>query len=225
MGLQNSVPCWVVGRMTDKLPFGGEVVRLGDVCEVEKATVPAGESIWLLNLDAIERDTGRVLSKQLVPPSDIGTSTVAFTGNSVLYSKLRPNLNKVVVPDGAGVATSEILPLRANEERLNRSYLACFLRSTPFVAYAVASTVGAKMPRVKRKTVLDCKIPLPSLDTQAAIAEQLASVSAVIGLCEDFAIELEELVKSRFVEMFGDPIEYFAVPVALVSRVPYRLAM
>lgn len=37
MGLQNSVPCWAVGRMTDKLPFDGEVVRLGELVESSKA--------------------------------------------------------------------------------------------------------------------------------------------------------------------------------------------
>ena len=181
-------------------------MRVGDVCEVEKAANPPGDDVWLLNLDAIERDTGRVLSIQYVSQGDLGSSTVAFSADAVLYSKLRPNLNKVVVPAMAGIATSEILPLRASEEKLDRTYLACFLRSRPFVAYAVASTVGAKMPRVKRKTVLDCMIPLPSLSSQATIAEQLTSITATMGLCEDYIAKLDDLVKSRFVEMFGDPV-------------------
>ena len=62
------------------------------------------------------------------------------------------------------------------------------------------------MPRVKRKTVLDCMIPLPSLSSQATIAEQLTSITAAMGLCEDYIGKLDELVKSRFVEMFGDPV-------------------
>ena len=44
MGLQNSVPCWVVGRMTDKLPFDGEVMRLGDVCEIVLGQSPSSDS-------------------------------------------------------------------------------------------------------------------------------------------------------------------------------------
>ena len=78
-----------------KPPFSGERVRLGEVCSIERAAVPTGDKVWLLNLDAVEKDSGRVLEKRHVDRSEVGPSTVPFSDKAVLYSKLRPNLNKV----------------------------------------------------------------------------------------------------------------------------------
>ena len=103
--------------------------------------------IWLLNLDKIESHTGRVTEYVYVPPDEIGSSTCGFDNRHVLYSKLRPYLNKVVVPKKSGMATSELLALLPNEE-LNREFLAHLLRSDNFVGYISEKVSGAKMPRV-----------------------------------------------------------------------------
>ena len=78
---------------------------------------------WLLNLDVVESNTGKILEYVYVDHSQIGASTVSFDKMNVLYSKLRPYLNKVVLPDRAGYATSEMLPLRPNEQVITREYL------------------------------------------------------------------------------------------------------
>lgn len=59
-------------------------------------------SVWQLNLDMIESNTGRVISKQYKEVQEISNSTVAFDEDNVLFSKLRPNLNKVILPDEFG---------------------------------------------------------------------------------------------------------------------------
>lgn len=182
-------------------------MRLGDVCEVEKSSGPTDDEVWLLNLDAVEKGTGRVLEREFVPKAALGSSTVPFTSECVLYSKLRPNLNKVILPDSNGYATSELLPLCPDSAVLNRGYLAAYLRSKEFVEYAVASTAGAKMPRVSRRVVLDARIPLPSVDEQWVIVRRLDSANALMDLCNRQLALLDDLVKSRFVEMFGDPAE------------------
>ena len=184
--------------------FVGEKVRLGDVASIEKAPLPQNETVWLLNLDAIEKNTGRVLDKTIVPVSELGSSTVPFSSNSVLYSKLRPNLNKVVLPDEDGVATSEMLPLVSNGSVLDRRYLAAYLRSHSFVDYAVAATAGAKMPRVNRKTVLDATIFLPELREQEKRMDTLDSIEASIDIARQQINQLDQLVKSRFVEVLDN---------------------
>ena len=182
-------------------------VRLGDVCEVEKADVSANETVWLLNLDAVEKNTGRVMWRELAARSSLGSSTIPFTADSVLYSKLRPNLNKVVLPDSDGFATSEMIPLKPDASVLKREYLALFLRSGAFVSYAVDSTVGAKMPRVSRRTVLNAEVPLPSISDQESVILRFERINSLKLDCERQLSLLDDLVKSRFVEMFGDPVE------------------
>lgn len=121
--------------------------KLGDIAPIQQGSVPESESYWLLNLDMVESNTGHIYERLYVPFDKIGTSTIAFDTNNVLYSKLRPYLNKVVIPDCPGYATSEMLPLKPNKNYITREYLTYFLRSPKFVAYINEKTSGAKMPR------------------------------------------------------------------------------
>ena len=180
--------------------FVGERVKLGDVVEIEKAPDPSGSKVWLLNLDAIERDTGNVLEKNMVKPDSVSTSTVAFTENAILYSTLRPNLNKVVVADEPGFATSEMLPLVTKSEILDRRYLAYLLRSKSFVNLAVSSTAGAKMPRLSKKTLLEAVFTIPDLKTQYQRVRLLASIEKAREKTGLQVVRLDSLVKSRFTQ-------------------------
>ena len=65
-------------------------------------------------------------------------------------------------------------------------------------------TSGAKMPRLGTKELLFHSIPLPDLPTQRRIAATLDKVSEGIALCKQMLADLDELVKSQFVEMFGE---------------------
>src|SRR5437899_4447830 len=81
------------------------------------------EFVWHVTLDQIESHTGYIVNKKIGPASDAGTSTYAFDDSNVLYSKLRPYLNKVVCPTEPGIATTELVPLRPRKELINRAYL------------------------------------------------------------------------------------------------------
>ena len=192
---------------SSKPQFVGKKVRLGDIVKIEKASMPSGNNVWVLNLDAVEKGTGKVIVKNRMKADSAGTSTVAFTADAVLYSRLRPNLNKVVVADEPGLATSEMLPLIVNPEVLDRRYFAYLLRSNSFVNLAVSSTAGSKMPRMNKKTLLNAVFPIPSLELQHQRIDLLSSIEKARTKAELLIQQLDTLVKSRFIEMFGDPVE------------------
>ena len=178
-------------------------VRLGDVVKIQQTTCAfGGDSVWLLNLDMVEQNTGKIIDYYYT--NQCGNSTIAFDENHVLYSKLRPNLNKVVCPNRKGFATSELLPLLPDNTILTKEYLAEYLRSPFFVNWAVSKTAGAKMPRLAPKDLLNKSIPLPPLETQNQIAANLDKVTHTIDLCNAILEKLDLLVKSRFIELFGD---------------------
>ena len=187
--------------------FMKNFVRLSEVCTISasKAYIEE-EDAWLLNLDKVESKTGRVLEHEVVPKEKLNGSIVQFDTGNVLYSKLRPNLNKVVLPEKNGYATSEMLPLRPCESKLTKGYLAEYLRSDNFVSWAVGKTAGAKMPRLGTKVLMDKMIPLPPLEEQHKIVSLFSVVNHVISLRQQQLAKLDELVKARFVEMFGDPV-------------------
>ena len=183
------------------------MARLGDIVKIEASSKSVvGDKFWLLNLDMVEQQTGNVIDYNYVGKDALNGSIIQFDTGCILYSKLRPNLNKVVIPDQDGFATSEMLPLRPNTKMLTREYLTVFLRSDSFVTWAVSKTAGAKMPRLGSKELLGKEIPLPSISEQMRIAGQFAKVDELIALRKEQLAKLDQLVKSRFIELFGDPV-------------------
>ena len=130
-----------------------------------------GEEVWLLNLDMIEAQTGEIIDYLFVSEGEVGNSTCTFDTSNVLYSKLRPYLNKVVIPDRCGYATSELIPLQPVATKLNREYLAFMLRSDEFVNMINEKVAGAKMPRVSMNDFRRFDVPVPPLDLQNEFAE------------------------------------------------------
>lgn len=164
------------------------------------------DEVWNLNLDQIEPDSGRILEKIRVPPNKLGPSTYPFTAGTVLYSKLRPYLNKVVVADEAGVATTELVPLRCNPEKVLPSYLAYFLRSSEFLNFANTVVAGAKMPRMVMSEFWRYPVPTPPVSEQRRIAAILDKADALRAKRREALAQLDRLAQSIFVDMFGDPV-------------------
>ena len=150
---------------------------------------------WLLNLDQIESNTGRIIEKQFFSIEEIGASTVLFDENNVLYSKLRPYLNKVVIPNGRGYCTSELIPLKPT--KLLKEYLAYSLRLPEFVQYISGKTGGAKMPRVKMNYFWDFQLPLPPLELQQQFARRIEAIEAQKKAVEKNIATLQTLLDSR----------------------------
>ena len=130
--------------------------------------------VWLLNLDMIERNTGKVINKVMEDESNL-LSVSPFDEDNVLFSKLRPYLNKVVIPDGKGYATTELIPLRPNPKLLNKVFFSHLLRNDVFVKYANSISTGTKMPRMPIGDLRKFRCILPPLSLQerfVSIAEQ-----------------------------------------------------
>ncbi|MFR0800792.1 MAG: restriction endonuclease subunit S [Suilimivivens sp.] len=180
--------------------------KLGDIAPIRQGNVADEDEYWLLNLDMVESNTGRIIDYLTVPKEEIGNSTVTFDTKNVLYSKLRPYLNKVVLPQQSGYATSEMLPLRPDKNVITREYLTYFLRSPKFVGYINEKTGGAKMPRANISDLKAVEIDCPDIDVQKKITEAFDRLTDIIAKRQQELIALDDLIKARFVEMFGDPI-------------------
>jgi len=130
--------------------------------------------VWLLNLDMIESCTGNILGILYEYKNRITSSTIKFDENCVLYSKLRPYLNKVVIPKMRGYATSELISMSA--ENINKYFLANLLRQDSFVDFSNSTSYGAKMPRASMDTIKNFDVIMPPIELQnqfAAFVEQV----------------------------------------------------
>lgn len=164
-------------------------------------TTPVGEKVWLLNLDQIEPHTGTLLRKEYVERSGLGTSTHVFDGGNVLYSKLRPYLNKVLLPDNAGYCTSELVPMRPNQALVTREYLAAYLRSPAFLNWVSHQVDGAKMPRVSMKVMWEHRIELPTLDEQKRITSILDKADSLRRKRQEAVRLADEFLRSAYLDL------------------------
>ena len=160
------------------------------------------EKYWLLQLDMIESNTGKILSKYFVSLDKIGVSTIKFSRDNVLYSKLRPYLNKVVLPDVAGFATSEMIPLFPTEE-LNKIFLAFVLRDDGIVRFLNAHVSGSKMPRVQADVFWNLGIILPPSTLQNQFADFVEQTDKSKLEIQKSLDKLEILKKSLMQQYFG----------------------
>ena len=180
---------------------------LGVVAPAVQAPFPAAtEEVWNLSLEEIESGTGRVLQKVTSRVSELGSSKCSFTGDHVLYSKLRPYLNKVVVPDGPGVGTSELIPLRPRKNALDREFLAWYLRSPAFLEFSQQNTRGANLPRIAMDALWAHGVPTPPLEEQRRIVgrirDAISVVDEVTGLRADVAAMHEALLPATLEDLF-----------------------
>jgi len=120
--------------------------------------------VWLLNLDMIESCTGNIVDFLYEFENRITSSTIKFDENCVLYSKLRPYLNKVVIPERKGYATSELVSM--STEKINKYFLANLLRQDSFVNFSNATAYGAKMPRASMDLIKNFDVINPPTELQ-----------------------------------------------------------
>lgn len=154
-------------------PKGWKTSKIKDVAPESPSKESVDGRVWLLNLDMIESNTGKVIEK-VYEDSENALSVQPFDEGNVLFSKLRPYLNKVVIPDEPGLATTELVPLRPKGDILNKIFFSHLLRGDQFVNFANDIAGGTKMPRMPLSELRKFECILPPIEEQmkfVAIAE------------------------------------------------------
>lgn len=164
------------------LPCGWLWTRLGSITNFGMTTkldvIP--DDMWVIDLEDIEKDTSRILRKVRFSERRSLSDKNFFSKGDVLYGKLRPYLNKVVVADEDGVCTTEILPFRCYGY-FDPFYFLYVLKSQLFVAYVNSKSYGMKMPRLGTDDGRQALFPLPPYNEQQRI---VAKVDELMALCD-----------------------------------------
>ena len=175
------------------LPASWQWVMLGEFFSYDAGVKRSPEmlkpSFWLLDLEDIEKDTGRVHTRAKVSDKKPSSTKSEFKAGDILYGKLRPYLNKAVVADESGYSTTEIVSIRPFIP-ICSEYCAMALRRQDFVAYVERSGQGTKMPRLRKDDALIAPFPLPPLPEQYRI---VTKVDELMSLCD----KLEEVRTKR----------------------------
>ena len=156
----------------EELPDSWGICCLGELCDYGNClnvdTASISDSAWILDLEDIEKDSGVVLRKVRKSERNAASTKHFFHRGQVLYSKLRPYLNKVVLSDEDGYCTSEILPLEF-ERNVLPQYARYYLMSPVFLEYANKCSYGVKMPRLGTADGKKSIISIPPIEEQKRI--------------------------------------------------------
>lgn len=183
-----------------------QTVQLAEVADIERkgvdpSTISPGTNY--LGLEHIESG-GKIIGCQKVQNGELASTKFQFGPHHVLYGKLRPYLAKIALPDFKGICSTDILPVKPGP-KLDRKFLAYFLRQPKMVDYASSRSTGANLPRLSPKALGAFEIPLPSLEEQKRIAAILDQADELCRLRQTAITKLNALGQSIFFEMFGDP--------------------
>ena len=207
-----------------KLPDGWEWSNLTDICTPSRKTVEPNpeEQYNYIGLENIESHTGKVISDSPTKGSEISSTKVSFKKGMVLYGKLRPYLNKVVVAKIDGIATTEIIPFECSDA-ISPDFLAYYLRSQYFVDLAMNNCSGARMPRATTKLFTQiAKVPVTSITEQKRIVEKLDALltridSAIEHLQESvtladalYASSLDQVFEKVYLDYSTKPLSILA---------------
>ena len=180
------------------LPKQWAWTQLGDVAQYgvpDKADTNAvlPTNTWVLDLEDIEKDTSRLLVRVESEARPFRSTKTVFRRDDVLFGKLRPYLNKVIVADRDGVCTTEIIPIRGYCG-LASEYTRLVLRSTLTMKRVDLLMYGVKMPRLGTADAAALSYPLPPLAEQHRI---VAKVDELMALCDQLEAAQQERERRR----------------------------
>ncbi|MBA7538885.1 hypothetical protein ES705_31162 [subsurface metagenome] len=155
----------------------------------------------------IESGTGRLLNLQTVQEAGIIGPSFIFKKGHIVYSKVRPNLQKCFYADFDGVCSSDIYPLKVNSDLILGKYLALVLQTKLFAKKTEYFQEGRSgMPKINQDQLAQIKIPLPLLETQRQIVEKLDLQMQALDGVRFLKTEAEKRIEEILAGVWGEPV-------------------
>ena len=170
------------GRVTGKYPF----YKVGDISK----NVSEGNRELKTCANYVEEDVVQKLKGSILPPKTI---VFAKIGEAL-------KLNRRAITSCECLVDNNVMGIKAQNARLNDEYLFYWLQNLNLSDYSESTTV----PSVKKSRLQNIEINVSPLEEQEKVVSTLNKLSSLILARKKQLSKLDELVKARFVEMFGD---------------------
>ena len=148
------------------------LLSLKEVAELDKKQ---GKYMDLpyIGMEDIESGTGKFLGD--LSNKEMKSNTFKFNSDHLLYGRLRPYLNKVMLPDFEGHCSTEIFPILVKES-IKKEYLFYWLISEETVKQINRTSTGARMPRANYKAIEEFKLNVPDINSQMEIVKKIKAI-------------------------------------------------
>ena len=185
--------------------------KLGDICEIVSGSTPKtniaefwdGDVKWItpaeldentyIITDSVRKITNLAMQK---------TGLTAFPAGTVILSSRAP-IGKVAIA-GCKMCCNQGFKNFICSEIVNNKYLYWFLKHN--TAYLNSLGRGATFKEISKSIVSSIEIDLPSLEEQKKVVDNIEKISTIITLRKKEISILDDLIKARFIELFGDPM-------------------
>lgn len=156
-----------------------------------------------IGINCIEKETGRLIGYRTIVEDGVISGKYLFTPKHIIYSKIRPNLNKVALPDFKGLCSADAYPILVKSEICNREYFGYTLRSKYFLDYILAFSNRTNLPKVNKNQVEGFMLPLPPIDLQNQFAAFVQQVNKSKFEVQKSLEKTQLLFDSLMQEYFG----------------------
>ena len=178
--------------------------KLGEVVTLDKIQHKPSKPLPYVGMEDIESNTGNFLGRH--EPKKVKSSTFYFNDTHVIYGRLRPYLNKVMLPDFEGHCSTEVFPLKPCH-KIDRKFLFFWLALNSTKELINATCTGARMPRANMNDVLEFDFYYPELASQKKLVLILEALSLETQCLESLyqrkLTALDELKKSLLHKAFA----------------------
>jgi len=182
-----------------ELPSGWSLCQFSEIANVDSNLVdpkPLGHLPHIAP-NNIESDSGRLLQYRSTAEDGVTSGKHKFQRGHILYSKIRPYLNKVVVVDFEGLCSADMYPISTDQ---NISWLWMAMLSPSFVSQTSSTQTRTVLPKINIKELSRIEIPVPPLLEQERIVEiledQLSRLDASLAVADAVEERSAELRRS-----------------------------
>ena len=185
------------------------MAKLGEICTIVSGSTPKssvseywdGDIKWITPAELTEEsfiieDSARHITTLGVKD----TGLKSFPKGTVILSSRAP-IGKIAIA-GCEMYCNQGFKNLICSEKINNEYLYYFLSSK--TEYLNSLGRGATFKEISKSIVEDIEIPLPTISEQKKISDIFTKVNGLIKVRKQQLLKLDELVKSRFIELLGD---------------------
>ena len=153
--------------------------------------------------DSIESNTGKLVKVETAQAQGVSGPVYEFSGERLLYSKIRPYLNKLTIVDLQGYCSSDMYPLLLDYSRVQAPYLANYMLSESFNEQIQCHYERASIPKINRSQLFETKVPLPPLEIQQAIVVEIEAEQTLVAANRDLIERFEKKIRDTVGRVWG----------------------
>ena len=176
----------------------------------------------------IQSGSGRLINQETAEQQGADSGKYLARRGQLIYSKIRPNLRKVIVAPCDCLCSADMYPIEPTTGEISTDYLLLLLLSLPFTRFAVDTSMRVAMPKVNREALANCLMWYPDANDQLRIlefiAQECAPIETNISRLESEIFLLREYRTRLVADVVTGKLDVRAAAAAIPDEAPLEAA-